>query len=118
MKALEQKFNRERPHLSELGAMEHDEHTGPGAGPKPSLGSQPALPISALAYPPALAPTALSLLPCFRSHNFWGVSLGPKGRMLLEVGGPWASPERNCLGQRRAGHPKDIPSKFWGFLTQ
>ena len=121
VKALEQKFNRERPHLSELGAcfLEHVSTLAPGPGPQALPGQQPLLCPSlpgACPTPPALAPTFLSLLLFHKCHHFWGSAWGEaQGReRSLEQEGLGFSPERNCLGQRRAGHPKDIPSKFWG----
>lgn len=92
VKALEQKFNRERPHLSELGAcfLEHVSTLAPGPGPQALHGQQPLLCPSLLGArptPPALAPTALSLLLCFRSVTISG---GQRGLRPKEENAPWS----------------------------
>lgn len=92
VKALEQKFNRERPHLSELGAcfLEHVSTLAPGPGPQALPGQQPLLCPSLLGArptPPALAPTALSLLLCFRSVTISG---GQRGVRPKEENAPWS----------------------------
>ena len=120
VKALEQKFNRERPHLSELGAcfLEHVSTLAPGPGPQALPGQQPLLCPSlpgARPTPPALAPTFLSLLLFHKCHHFWGSAWGEaQGRGCC----PISQMRKQMLNaQENEGHtsgPAARPGDSWG----